>query len=183
MDLIYTKSGQLSLEIIDLPELTNGIQMTFKQNLISEAEYNETKQDVAATKQQTFDEIICDLSLLQTELSEVQPEYSATLNSETKELMLLDIHDSKEGLDALFNEEPIKFKINDFKDKYANLIKKFKIGGIQNPVCITEQYKDANKPGGIPVQIYTDKDDQSKRVTIGLDCIDGSLFSIFVWEA
>ena len=97
--------------------------------------------------------------------------------------MILHLPASEEGMKILAYETPVKISVNDFKDKYATLIKKFAIGGIQEPVCITEQYKEANQPDGIPVLIYTDKNDQSKRVTIWLDSANGNLFRIFVWQA
>lgn len=152
----------------------------YENKQLTKEVYLEMQAEDEAVKKETFDKITCTISLPQKD-SDRPIKYTGIYNSETKDLMRLSVPMSSKGEQDLVNETEIKIINKNIEDKYATIIQQFPVGGVKNPICITEQYKEANQKGGIPVLIYTDKDNPHARVTIGLDST-GSLNYVYVWK-
>ena len=153
----------------------------FEKNIISEADYKAVQAQIEYHKHDIYDRVCCTLLPSNSDEWSDLEGYRIVFNSETQELLYLSIPCSKEGLKVLEDETPTKVSIQDLKNKYADLIKAHKIGGIETPKCITDQIPSTNQAGGIPVLIYQDQNNANKKVTIALDSANGNLNYIYVW--
>lgn len=152
----------------------------YENKQITEDRYRQTLEQVERHKNDTHDEVHCTLALPGDEV-EFGDGYRVTFNADTKEVLFAKVTMSMEGNEILADDKAAKISVKDFQEQYANFIKKYRIGGIQNPKCITEQFKGTNEAGNMSVLIYQDQNDENKMVTIGLDGATGKITYIYTW--
>ena len=160
-------------------------KQSLDKKIISQSDYQIFKEQIEQHKNDTYDRICCTLSSasakgLTDEISD-DDGYTIIFASDTKQVLLLQVPLSAEGLKILADETAAKVSSKDLQNKYANFIKTHKIGGITNPKCITNKVENANKEGDIPVLIYQDQKDTTKKVTIAVDSANGNINYIYVW--
>lgn len=160
-------------------------KQSLKKKIITEADYNTFREQIENHENDTYDRIRCTLIPRSSELTSdtltSDNMYAVDFNSETKEVLFVEVPLSTEGFNILAHETPVKISINDLESNCAELIRTHKIGGIQNPKCITNKIPGTNQKGGIPVLIYQDEKDATKKVTIAVDGSTGSINYIYVW--
>lgn len=140
--------------------------------------YEETLYDLERAKKDTYDEITCKI-IYKTNNKKAgnKAVYDARFNADTKGILFLKVPDSDEALDILLDDKKPKVSAEDYKEKYAALVVRDKIGGIQEVKDVTKQYAAPNQS----IMIFEDKNDSNKKVTIWLDGSNGNFSYIYVW--
>lgn len=140
--------------------------------------YEETLHNLEQAKKDTYDEITCKITYkTNNKKAGNKAVYNARFNADTKGILFLKVPDSDEALEIEFNDKKAKVSAEDYKEKYAALVVRDKIGGIEEVKDVTKQYADPNQP----IMIFEDKNDSNKKVTIYLDGSNGNFSYISVW--
>lgn len=148
---------------------------SYEQNMISEEAYNQTLKNVEFHKNDTYDEVRCTIPLPNKgQIYSSDNNYSITFNADTKEVLFANRPISTEGLEILGYDKTPKISVSDFKSKCADLIKTYKIGGIETPVYVSTTTSPS-------LLIYQDKNDTNKKVTFSFDSATGNIAYICVW--
>lgn len=77
----------------------------------------------------------------------------------------------------LVNDKPVKISADDYKAKYLALVVRDKLAGIEEAKDVTKENADPK----LPIMIFEDTKDSSKKVTIYLEGSNGNLSYIYVW--
>ena len=140
--------------------------------------HEKTLQELEQAKKDTYDEITCKITYKTNNKKDGGvAAYNARFNADTKGILFLKVPDSDEALDILSNDKKAKVSAEDYKEKYAALVVRDKIGGIEEIKDVTKQYAGSNQS----IIIFEDKNDSNKKVTIYLDASNGNFSYIFVW--
>lgn len=138
--------------------------------------YEETLKSLEQAKKDTYDEIVCRITLPTSKDKHTTP-YKARFNGDTKALLFLNVPESEEATDMLVNDKPAKISADDYKAKYSVLVVRDKLAGIEEAKDVTKENADPK----LPIMIFEDTKDSSKKVTIYLDGSNGNLSYIYVW--
>jgi len=87
------------------------------------------------------------------------------------------VPESEGATDMLVNDKPVKISADDYKAKYLALVVRDKLAGIEEAKDVTKENADPK----LPIMIFEDTKDSSKKVTIYLEGSNGNLSYIYVW--